>query len=118
MTQRTSHTKALKNSLPARQDQGDPEKVRERDDVRKLIAQQQLMDIRELLSLPAGRRFFWRMLGEFRMFGISFHADGVGRLDAHLEGKRVCAKWLSDELSHASRENYLLMWTENFGEDL
>lgn len=102
-----------------RQDLGDPDAMKERDDVRKLINQQQLNDIRVLLSMPEGRRFFWRQLCEFRMFGAQFNLDDVnGRMDAHINGMRVCAKWLADELSGASRENYLLMWQENFGEML
>lgn len=109
--------KQLRKILPERQNTGEPESVKKRDELMKMIRQQEANDIREIMALPAGRRFIWRTLGELRMFGISHVADDPnGRETSKLEGMRIGAKWISDECSAAARDNYLLMWQENFGE--
>lgn len=107
--------KQLRKLLPERQNVGEVESIKDRDAIMKMVIQQERNDIREIMSLPAGRRFIWRVLGELRMFGISHVADDPnGRETSKLEGMRIGAKWISDEVSAAARDNYLLMWQENF----
>lgn len=103
---------ALEATLP-RADLSDPEYVKKRDSIKKLVKQQEQNDWREILALPAGRRIFWRILCECRMFGISFNSENQ-HVTAHHEGMRVIAKWLSDTLSAMSKDDYMLMWKENF----
>lgn len=105
--------KQLEKTLPKRHDNGDPESVKKRDDVRKLIAQQQANDIREVMNTEAGRRFVWKLLSDARLFGISFQGE-LTHETAKLEGMRVFAKGLNDSVAAATRENYLAMWSENF----
>jgi hypothetical protein len=109
----------LRKRLPERQNLGEPDNVKSRDGVMKMILQQEANDVREVMSSPAGRRFVWRILCELRMFGIShviLPDDPHGRETARMEGMRIGAKWVNDTVSAASRDNYLLMWQENFGE--
>ena len=104
---------ALKQTLPERADIGDPEYVKQRDKISKLVKQSEANDWREILALPAGRRIFWRILHECRMFGISFNSENQ-YVTAHCEGMRVIGKWLNDTLAAMSKDDYKLMWQENF----
>lgn len=103
---------ALEAMLP-RTDLGDPEYIKKRDNISKLTKQSEQNDWRNLLSTKEGRRICWLILGECRMFGASFNADNQ-YVTSYLEGKRSIGKWLDDKLQPASKENYKLMWIENY----
>ena len=103
---------ALESTLP-RPDLGDPEYVKKRDSIKKLVQQQEQNDWREILALPAGRRIFWQILCQCRMFGISFNAENQ-YVTANLEGMRSVGKWLNDTLAAMNKVDYMLMWKENF----
>ena len=58
------------------------------DDLQKLYKQEQekvVSDLRELLRLPAGKRYFWRLLETCHMFSSTFTGNSTGNF---MEGER------------------------------
>jgi len=112
-----SKAEELRKVRPKRQDLGDPDAVKERDEWRKLIAQQEQNDVIMLMQLEEGRRFFWRQLRAYRMDENNADIENPNNT-FFLLGIRSAGKWLDDELRRVSPENYLLMVQENLGKEI
>lgn len=67
------------------------------------------------MSLPAGRRFMWRLLEQrtgIHSGSYVFGEAGNGRHDAHLEGRRAIGLELMAETQRLCLKEYLLMVEE------
>lgn len=62
------------------------------------LRDQQVEDLRQLLALPEGRRFLWRLLGECRIYQSPMNPNGS--MQAHNIGMgdagRMLISWLTD----------------------
>lgn len=88
----------------------DEKSVKERDLDLKFQRKQEMADLRELLSTPAGRRFFWRYLTYTGVYQISF----TGSSETFFrEGRRdVGLKMLAD-ITEADPDGFILLMQEN-----
>jgi hypothetical protein len=67
---------------------GDEEEVVQRAAKEKNEREQQLSDIAEMLAIPAGRRFFYRLFEEGKLFHTTFTGNSQGMF---YEGRRNLA---------------------------
>lgn len=89
------------------------EQLKEASDKIKLQEKQELLDLQDILKMPCGRRFIWRLLGKSKMF------EGIFRQSsemAFLAGKQDVGHWLWDEITFADREAVFTMMRENMKE--
>jgi len=66
----------------------------------KRLREKQLGDIRKVLSIPEGRRFYWRVLSQCGVFHSSWTGDTMQTLVN--EGKRAVGIVFLDDLLEAS----------------
>jgi hypothetical protein len=78
---------------------GDEEQVTKAATREKVTRKEQLTDLRQLLELPAFRRFAWRLLEECRVFRTPFDDDE--RFTLLRIGKGEVGRFLLDEISCA-----------------
>lgn len=76
-----------------------------------LRREQQLIDLKEVMNMPEGRRFIWRMLGEAGVFRPSFVA-GSSDTTAFNEGSRNFGLSLLAEIMAELPESFLTMQRE------
>lgn len=88
----------------------DRSQVKEKKFNAQLEQDQKLTDLKEILSLKAGRRLLWRYLSECGMFRTSF--DGNGSRVFFLEGMRNVGLIIHSEIVAADPEAYFLMMKE------
>lgn len=91
------------------------EAEREERERREAVAREQrTKDLRELLSLPAGRRLLWWLInGQCGLHSGSFSSDAL--LMAYHEGRRSIGREVMQESQAADRDGYLLMLSEHMG---
>ena len=78
----------------------DAERIRKRD----------LGDIRKILSIPEGRRFFWRLLSEAGIFRSSFTGDSLQT--AHNEGRREIGLIFLKDINAANPSSFAQLQRE------
>lgn len=66
--------------------------------------QQEDLDLVSVMSTPAGRRFVWRALAEFRLYQTSFTGNST---TFYNEGMRAAGLWLLDHVMRVCPELYL-----------
>ncbi|BCS54773.1 hypothetical protein [Geobacter sp. SVR] len=76
-----------------------------------LRREQQIDDMKAVMSTPEGRRFIWRQLGEAGVFRPSFVA-GSPDTTSFNEGSRNCGLLLLAEIMSEAPENFLIMQKE------
>lgn len=76
-----------------------------------LKREQQLIDLKEVMNMPEGRRFIWRILGESGVFRPSFVA-GSTDITAFNEGSRNFGLALLTEIMAELPESFLIMQRE------
>ena len=54
-----------------------PEQVKKQEDNKKMRRQQELNDLRAVLSTQEGRRFFWRFLEKGKVFSATFTGNST-----------------------------------------
>lgn len=92
---------------------GDPEQVKKAKQTEKRIREQELNDLRWILSQPQGRRHVWRLLEFCGVFKNSFTGNST---TFYNEGMRnVGTKQLAD-LMEANPRAFLEMMEENIKE--
>ena len=69
----------------------------------------ELADIRAILSVPAGRRFFWKWLSESGVFRSSFTGNNTTFFN---EGKREIGLKLLADMNSSMPEAFVLMQKE------
>lgn len=87
-----------------------PAQVRDRGRKQKREEEQELDDLRELLKLPAGQRFLWRMLKTCRVWETSFHPSG--QLFAANEGRRGVGVELMTQIIEADPQAWIALQQE------
>lgn len=91
--------------------------VKRSEDLERILRENQLLDMREVLAIPAARRVLWRLLTEecglFRQTFREGHADTT----AFYEGKRSVALALQSEIGQANVGALELMRAERAQDD-
>jgi len=99
-----------KNNQPGVRNAADTDQVKKAGDRDKDLARQEVDDIKELLSTPVGRRFYWRLLGLTGQFRSSF----TGNSETFFrEGERNIGLILMADINEIMPEAYVLMIQEN-----
>lgn len=88
----------------------DPKQVRARGLKEKRQEEQELEDLRELLNLPAGRRFLWRQLERCAVWKTSFHPSG--QVFAANEGRRGVGVELMTQIIEADPQAWIALQQE------
>lgn len=83
----------------------DPKAVKERGRKEKHAEEQARDDLRELLRLPAGRRFLWNHLATCAVWQTSFHPSG--QQFAHNEGRRSVGVELMTRIIEADPQAWI-----------
>lgn len=88
----------------------DESQVKAQEKHSKFARQQEVRDVCELLSLPAGRRFLWRYLETCGVYKLSF--DHSGSITSFREGARNVGLKLLSDITEASPDSLILMMKE------
>jgi hypothetical protein len=96
------------------QNAADGEQVRTARKKEKFSRESELKDLRELLALPAGRRFLWRLLGECKTFESIFSQSSM---IYYSSGKQDVGHFLLAEISEAQPEALLSLMQDAATED-
>ncbi len=91
----------------------DRSQVKQAEYKQKRSRENELDDVRHVLSTPNGRRFFWRYLSECGVFKTSF--DGSSRTYFN-EGERNVGLKLMADVNDADPEAYVTMLLESRGD--
>lgn len=92
----------------------DPESVRDRKRREKRTDDEYAEDLRQLLTLPAARRFLRRLIfEECHLNETSYHASG--QQFAANEGRRGVGAQLQAEIMHADLEGWIALVRESQG---
>lgn len=87
----------------------------------KVMVREEQNDLREILSLPAGRRVIWRLLDRGHVFSGIYATDSMGRCDTHYsirrEGERNLALWLMRKVQEAQPEGLMKVLNEGLTRD-
>lgn len=75
----------------------------------KLRRQEELNDIRALMTSPAGRRFAWRMLDRCGVYQTSFTGNSGTFFK---EGERNVGLWLLADIHEVALDEFLVMMKE------
>lgn len=85
--------------------------VKDADRKEKRHRDDELNDLREVLSSGPGRRVLWRILSECSTFGSIWHPSAAIHYNS---GKQDLGHWLMGEVSEANAESLFLMMKENY----
>lgn len=89
----------------------DPEQVRDAGRKVRDRRKQELNDIRAILDMQAGRRFFWRLINEICHYD-ALSAQNSGSLTYLSEGERNVGRIIKGEAYEAAFDAYQLMERE------
>ena len=92
-------------------DASNPAQVKEQKISAKMVHDQELADLKEILSHSYGRRFIWRMLAWGRIGKLSFSGEDTN-LTNFKEGMRNIGLMLIIECELADPSAYILMQQE------
>lgn len=99
----------LKPQIAVTKNASDPKQVHSAEKREKQIRWQELEDLRQILSLPAGRRFLWRAL-EYSGYDRDRWAPSA---EIHLlAGMARVGFWLKEEIKCARVDAYPQMYSE------
>jgi hypothetical protein len=88
------------------------EKKMTREDIAVAEREKQLKDLRLVLSKPEGRRLLWRLMGEGRVFHISYPATSSSNDTIFNEGKRSIGLLVLTEVMAANPAAFTQMQNE------
>jgi len=71
----------------------------------------EMADLREILALPVGRRFLWRMLAKCKTFGSVWHPSALIHFNA---GQQDVGHALLAEINEADPAAFLKLMQENY----
>ncbi len=87
----------------------------ETQEERRLRREQELNDIRAVLSTREGRRFMWRLLTIGSLFRTTFTGNSTGFF---LEGHRNLALMILNDIQKVDPGNFGILWAEAVAEGL
>lgn len=88
----------------------DPEQVRKAKQTEAERGRSEDDDLRNIMSAPVGRRFVWRLLGEFGIYRSIY--DGHGGRMSFNAGKHDTGLWLMAQIQRVAPHEYLVMQAE------
>jgi len=97
-------------------DVGDQKQVTHKKAKHKLDRQQELEELKDLLSRPGGRAFIWRLITECKVTTFGYCGDN-NQLN-HQEGQRRVGGWVIAELDAADPKAYSKMRDEAVSRDI
>lgn len=86
------------------------------EDLQKLARQNELNDLRQVMSTKAGRRFIWRQLERGGAFGKSYARDAKDVHTFYLLGRREFTLKLYNDVLEADQLAFWNMQAENIGD--
>lgn len=89
-------------------------KKREIQSASKRKRDRELGDVRRILSVPEGRRLFWRLLSGAGVFRASFTLNSVQT--AYNEGRRDIGLWMLEEINQADPNAFAQLQREYYSE--
>ena len=92
----------------------DPKQVKAAKQKEKSKEEQFLIDIQDIMKLPAGRRFMWEILGECKTFGSVWESSARIHYNS---GRQDLGHWLMAQLNEADEGLFLEMMKENYKGD-
>jgi hypothetical protein len=93
----------------------DPATVKKREKTEKFLRDQEIADVKFLLSTQQGRRYIWKHMSNAGIYNTSFTGNSTTFFN---EGKRDIGLKMLAEVMEASPESYVQMMKEaNQGED-
>lgn len=90
---------------------GDPKQVRDGKVKEQSKRDEELADMRFILSSVEGRRFIWRYLSRCRIFEVSYLGNANDTI--FNEGSREIGLRILDEVTHADPRAYMKMVNES-----
>ena len=97
------------------EDVGDPKQVKIKKTKHKLTREQELEELRALVSTAGARAFLWRLLATCKISTFGFCGDN-DYLN-NLEGRRSVAAWVIEEVDEADTRAYSRMRDEAASRD-
>ena len=97
------------------EDVGDPKQVKIKKTKHKLTREQELEELRALVSTAGGRAFLWRLLATCKISTFGFCGDN-DYLN-NLEGRRSVGAWVIEEVDEADPRAYSRMRDEAASRD-
>jgi hypothetical protein len=94
----------------------DPTKI-ELDERKKKRRERELSDIRKILQLPEGRRFYWRVIEEGAVFNDAFAGSGYADQTMYNLGSQSVSRRFLNDLLFAKPEALQQMQQERQAED-
>lgn len=94
----------------------DEKQVKDAERKGKLAKDNELSDVKFILSTEAGRRFIWKTLERCKVYELSFNHSGA--ITSFNEGMRNIGLIILSDVMGASPEAYLQMMKENKKENL
>lgn len=91
------------------QNAADKSQVKKADDREKFTRRRDLLDVRDILATPCGRRFIWRYLSICGVFKLSFTGNSETFFN---EGQRNVGLRLMTDVMDADPTAYVLMQKE------
>ena len=88
-----------------------PEEQAKADEAVLAIRNQELNDLKSILSTDHGRRFIWRILAKGRLHSLSFTGNSRTYFN---EGERNMGLWLFSEVMEADKESYPKMLQDHW----
>lgn len=101
-------------SQPLVKNAADESQVRGADKKQKNRHLRDIVDLKEILSLPAGRRVIWRLLVKCKTFETVWHPSALIHYNA---GQQDLGHFILGEVMEAKPEAYLQMSAESKKED-
>ena len=96
-------------------DVGDAPQVKKRRTKAKIKRDNELEEIKQLLAIPFGRRFLWRLLGECGVWHtMSQHTELRMAIQS---GRRDIGLWLIKEIDEADKNGYMKLIQEDLRDD-
>jgi hypothetical protein len=92
------------------EDVGDPKQVKIRKTKHQLTREQELEELRALVSTAGGRAFLWRLLAAAKISTFGFCGDN--NYLNQLEGRRALGGWVIEEVDEADPKAYSRMRDE------
>ena len=95
--------------MAEQQSASDPKQVKQAKRKDKRNRDQILKDYREVLSIPAGRRLLYHILGMCGIYHVSFTGNSRHFFN---DGMKQIGVWLLSEINDADEEAYIKMQSE------
>ncbi len=91
-------------------DIGEEKEVKKKTKRYKLIRENELVDLNQILNTPFGKRFLWRLLERCHIFHSISHREPIDM--SRVSGERDIGIWLIEEINAADKQGYIKLITD------